>query len=200
MSRIIRGLALALAVLLATVSRAGVAIGDEHALSLNEAIAMALQKNEGLSIEREALGAATAAVSGARGAYDPTLGLDGAWQRSRPPVNSWSSGAPAGLLGPEYESKEVGATLRQLLPTGGALAVRARGGGGAAWSSTACARRGGCGRSRLRCRRFRMRRSAKPRAAAVSILPPVVLRRPPPAPRASSPCFTTSRTRRKSRR
>jgi outer membrane protein TolC len=139
-----RGGVLVLAVLIATASRIGSAAGAERPLSLNEAIAMALQKNESLSIEREALSAATAAVSGARGAYDPTLGLDGTWQRSRPPVNSPISGAPAGLLGPEYESKEVGATIRQLLPTGGALALRARGGrettdGGLPWLSPAYA-------------------------------------------------------------
>jgi len=41
------------------------AAGAEHRLTLDEAIRLALQRNEGLLIERESLAAARAAVSGA---------------------------------------------------------------------------------------------------------------------------------------
>src|SRR5262245_24078806 len=100
----------------------------DRALTLNEAIAMALEKNEGLLIERESMRAADAAVRGARGAYDPSLGVDGTWGRSREPINSSFSGAPAGQFAPESRSSEVAVTIRQLLPTGGALSLRGSGG------------------------------------------------------------------------
>jgi outer membrane protein TolC len=100
----------------------------DRPLTLNEAIAMALEKNEGLAIERESMRAANAALSGARGAYDPSLSVDGSWGRSREPINSSFSGAPAGEFAPESKSSEVGVTIRQLLPTGGALSLRGSGG------------------------------------------------------------------------
>jgi outer membrane protein TolC len=103
------------------------AIGADHRLTLDEAINLALQRNEGLLIERESLGAAKAAVSGAKGAYDPLLELDGAWSRSTEPVNSSFSGSSPNQIGPEFESTEAGLAIQQLLPTGGALSLRARG-------------------------------------------------------------------------
>jgi outer membrane protein TolC len=105
----------------------GTAIGADHRLTLDEAIDLALQRNEGLLIERESLGAAKAAVSGAKGAYDPFLELDGAWSRSTEPVNSSFSGTSPAQIAPEFESAEAGLAIRQLLPTGGALSLRARG-------------------------------------------------------------------------
>src|SRR2546426_160194 len=77
--------------------------------------------------ERESLAAAKAAVTGAKGAYDPVLGLDGAWAKNSEPVNSSLSGTSPGQLGPELKSAEAGVALQQLLPTGGALSLRARG-------------------------------------------------------------------------
>jgi len=55
----------ALALLLAPGSSASAA--GEHGLTLNDAIRMALQRNEGLVIERESMAAARAAVTGAKG-------------------------------------------------------------------------------------------------------------------------------------
>jgi outer membrane protein TolC len=66
-------------------------------------------------------------VSGARGAYDPTLLLDGGWSTSREPLNSSFSGAPAGLAAPELRAREAGVSIRQLLPSGGALVLQGRG-------------------------------------------------------------------------
>ena len=94
-------------------------------LTLQEAVARALEKNEGIRIERLGLDAAESAVTGAQGAYDPVLGLDAGWRRLTVPVNSAFSGAPAGELAPTDEVAEAGASLVQLLPTGGAIAVRA---------------------------------------------------------------------------
>ncbi len=116
----------ALALQLALGFLAGTAAA-EHRLTLDEAIRLALQRNEGLLIERESLAAAKAAVSGAKGAYDPVLGLDGALSRTSEPVNSSVSGTSPSQLGPELKTAEGGLALQQLLPTGGALSLRARG-------------------------------------------------------------------------
>jgi outer membrane protein TolC len=105
----------------------GAATGAEPSLTLNEAIRLALQKSDALLIERESLEAATSAVSGAHGAYDPQLDVDGSWSQSRQPANSSFSGAPLGQLAPEVKSTGAGVQLHQLLPTGGALSLRARG-------------------------------------------------------------------------
>lgn len=101
---------------------------DVHSLSLDEAIARALEKNEEIVIDRRAAAAAAAAETGARGAYDPLLGLDAGWRETTEPVNSAFSGAPEGELAPTDEVTDAGATLTQLLPTGGEVLVRARGG------------------------------------------------------------------------
>ena len=97
------------------------AAAQERRLSLEEAVRMALEKNEGLMIERESAIAAAAAVSGAKGAYDPLLEAEGAWSKSKQPLNSVFSGADP--LGPEDEASEALIAIRQLLPTGGRLSV-----------------------------------------------------------------------------
>ncbi len=117
---------LAIGLLLAFVSSAnGVAGAAEHPLTLEEAIARALEKNESIAIERQSLTAAEAAVTGARGAYDPVLELQSGWRRATDPVNSAFSGAPAGQEAPTAEVAEAGATVRQLLRWGGTLSLRA---------------------------------------------------------------------------
>ena len=98
----------------------------EHPLSLDQAIDMALRKNEGLVIERESLAAARGAMTRAKGAYDPLLQLDGAWSKTSEPL-TYPGGTSTSQIGPELESAEGGAALRQLLPTGGSLSLRARG-------------------------------------------------------------------------
>ncbi|HYH44087.1 MAG TPA: TolC family protein [Thermoanaerobaculia bacterium] len=96
----------------------------ERPITLTEAVALALANNEDILVERESLVAAEAAVSGAQGAYDPLLQLDGGWRQSSLPVNSAFSGAPPGRLAPTVESTEANAGVSQLLPTGGVVAVR----------------------------------------------------------------------------
>lgn len=112
-----------LAALLGLVTSAAGA-AQEHALSLEEAIARGLQRNEGILIERESLAVARAAASGAEGAYDPRLAVEGGWRRVSQPVNSAFSGAPAGAASPTVEAAEVSAAVSRLLPTGGTVSLR----------------------------------------------------------------------------
>jgi len=121
------GKVLALALLLAAALPRSAAPAPEEPLTLDQAIRLALQKNEGLLIERESLAAARSAVTAAKGAYDPLLTLDGGWRKSTEPTNSSFSGAPTGRLAPETEATEANAALQQLLPTGGLVSLRARG-------------------------------------------------------------------------
>ena len=118
---------LAVTALLALALRAEVATAAEHRLTLDEAVRLALQRNEGLLIERESLAASKAAVTGANGAYDPLVELNGGWSRSTEPVNSSFSGTSPAEIGPKFESAEAGLSIQQLLPTGGALSLRASG-------------------------------------------------------------------------
>ena len=59
---------------------AGVALAGpasaERTLTLEEAIALALEKNEGIFIARESAAAAQASASGARGVYNPLFDLE----------------------------------------------------------------------------------------------------------------------------
>jgi len=104
---------------------AGAAAAAERALTLEEAVAFALEKNEGIIVERQSLVSAQAAVDGARGAYDPILEVDGSIRRVTEPTNSAFSGAPQGQASPTSETAQAGASIRQLLPTGGSVSFRA---------------------------------------------------------------------------
>jgi len=97
----------------------------ERPLTREEATALALEKNEGILIERESLASAEFAVTGAKGAYDPFLELQGGWLRARPPVNSAFSGAPEDEAAPVGEVADALAGVTQLLSTGGEVSVRA---------------------------------------------------------------------------
>src|SRR5882762_2767408 len=98
-------------------------IAAERPLTLDEAVVMVLEKNEGIVIERESLAAARAAVTGARGAYDPVFEASTDWRRATQPVNSAFSGAPAGQAAPTHESAGADASVRQLLPSGGSVSL-----------------------------------------------------------------------------
>lgn len=116
----------ALGALLVPVTK-GTALGAELALTLDEAVARALEKNTTIRVEREGLGAAEAAVKGSRGIYDPLLTLEGGWGPVREPVNSSFSGAPVGAAAPTFEATQATLSVQQLLPTGGTLSVHAAG-------------------------------------------------------------------------
>ena len=98
----------------------------EERLRLDDAIALALQKSEALMIERESVAAATASVRAAEGAYDQVLELEGAWQRSKNPAAIFP-GVATPLNVPDDRSSGLSLGVRQLLPTGGALSLRALG-------------------------------------------------------------------------
>jgi len=111
---------LALAILLAPgMAPAQAGTGGERPLTLDEAIVMALRRSEGIIIEREALDAASAAVTGSRGAYDPVLAVSGSYETATEPVNSPFSGAPSARPAPTLDSTGAGVSLTQFLPTGG---------------------------------------------------------------------------------
>lgn len=96
----------------------------ERSITLAEAVALALENNEGIRIERALLESAEAGVVGAQGAYDPLLQVDGGWRQSRLPVNSSFSGAPLGRLAPTTETTSANASVSRLLPTGGTAQLR----------------------------------------------------------------------------
>lgn len=98
----------------------------EHPLALSEAVRLALQKNENLVIERESVAAAEGFVRESKGAYDPVLGLDGGWLQTTEPLRTFT-GTGSVQVAPEFESFDAGLGLRQELPTGGELSLRARG-------------------------------------------------------------------------
>lgn len=114
--------ATAMAIALAGVTAAA---GAERVLTLDEAIRFALEKNESIFISRESAASAEAAVSGARGVYNPVLDLGGFWRQTKQPVNSAFSGAPAGAGAPTTESVEGSAVISQYLPSGGTVSARA---------------------------------------------------------------------------
>jgi outer membrane protein len=105
---------------------AGTVRGADHPLTLTEAIQRAIENNNEILIGKESLAAATAAVSGAKGAYDPRLEVAGGWQRSSAPVNSSFSGAPEGEFAPTNKAADGSVSIRQLLPTGGLVSVGGR--------------------------------------------------------------------------
>jgi len=103
---------------LAAVSAVAAADRPEHPLTLEEAIRMALQKNEAIVIERENLESAKAIETGTLGAYDPVFSAYGSWSRATLPVNSAFSGAPSGEDSPTTESTGAAASLSQYVATG----------------------------------------------------------------------------------
>jgi hypothetical protein len=112
----------ALLLILLTGPVAGAA--TEHRLTLEEAVALAVDNHEGILVERAAVAAADAAIDGARGAYDPAVELAARWGEATEPVTTTFPGAPLGQLAASRETTDAGIAVRQLLPTGGALSLR----------------------------------------------------------------------------
>jgi outer membrane protein TolC len=103
------------------------AVTAELTLTLDQAVARALEKNEDIVVERTSLDSAQAAVTGAQGAYDPLLQVSAGWERAANPVNSAFSGAPAGQLAPTNDTADASGSLQQLLPSGATVTLRAAG-------------------------------------------------------------------------
>jgi outer membrane protein TolC len=92
-------------------------------LTLDDAIAMALAKNPDLIVERESLHIADAGILRAEAAYEPSLRGEARLRERTDPANSILSGAPRGELAPTVRTLQTSASLVQLLPTGGTIAV-----------------------------------------------------------------------------
>jgi outer membrane protein len=111
-----------LATFILATSFAGHAAETER-LSLDDAIARALQKNGDIRVERDNLFIAAATVARAEAAYEPTVRGDARLRGRTDPVNSILSGAPRGELAPTTHSLQSSATLQQLLPTGASVSL-----------------------------------------------------------------------------
>jgi outer membrane protein len=96
---------------------------QDASLTLDDAIAMALDKNTDIVIERESLAIADATVLRANAAYEPSLRGEARFRDRTDPVNSILSGAPAGEVAPNTRSFLSSASLIQLLPTGASVSV-----------------------------------------------------------------------------
>ena len=119
-----RGLAWSVSVLAAI---AGPAEAAERSLSLHEAIERAVERNDQLARDRETMEAAGASAGATRGKYDPVFELNSSWGRSSQPTNQAFAVTPTLPLAYENKAADAGMTLRQLLPVGGTLSLRALG-------------------------------------------------------------------------
>jgi len=94
-----------------------------RAIGVAEAVAMALEKNENIYVQREQLLSAGEAVNGAKGAYDPFLEAAAGWREATQPLNSAFSITPDGEPAPTTTDANFAASISQLLPTGGAVTL-----------------------------------------------------------------------------
>ena len=92
-------------------------------LSLFDATKQALEKNHDIAIVRDSFQIAGASLKRADGSYDPTFRLDARYRDHTDPVNSIFSGAVTPDLGPNYHDATGAASVSQLLPTGGSMAL-----------------------------------------------------------------------------
>ncbi len=96
-------------------------------LTLADATARALARNNDIALERESFRIADASILRADGSYDPTFRLDARYRNHTDPANSLLSGAPYGEISPSSEGVSGAAGIGALLPTGGTVAVSAYG-------------------------------------------------------------------------
>jgi outer membrane protein TolC len=92
-------------------------------LSLDDAIALALERNGDIVVERDSLVIADAGLKRAESAYEPTLRGEARFRDRTDPINSILSGAPEGELAPHVRSVLTSASLMRLLPTGASVSV-----------------------------------------------------------------------------
>ena len=96
-------------------------------LTLIDATARALARNNDIALERESFRIADASLLRADGSYDPTFRLDARYRNHTDPANSLLSGAPFGEISPSSEGVAGSAGIGALLPTGGTVNVSAYG-------------------------------------------------------------------------
>ena len=94
-------------------------------LTLADATARALERNNDIALERESFRIADASILRADGSYDPTFRLDARYRNHTDPANSLLSGAPYGEIVPSAEGVTAAAGVGALLPTGGTVSVSA---------------------------------------------------------------------------
>ena len=104
--------------LVLSIGLAALAAVRVEALTLQEAIALALERHPEIEVEVAAREIAQAAVDRAEAAYEPVLRADARLRERTDPVNSILSGAPAGELGPTLRTAGATASFGGLLPTG----------------------------------------------------------------------------------
>src|SRR5262245_18885033 len=92
-------------------------------IGLADATARALEKNHAIRIEREAVTAADARMTTARGAYDPQLNITIGATHHVDPVTRLFSGAPAGDVAPTINDFTSRASITQLLKSGAVATI-----------------------------------------------------------------------------
>jgi outer membrane protein len=102
---------------------ASVTTRNEVPLSLSEATRRALARNHDIALERESFKIAALSLDRAAGAYDPSFHLEARYRDHTDPVNSVLSGALPGQDAPRQKGVFGSASLTQLLPTGGSVAL-----------------------------------------------------------------------------
>jgi HAE1 family hydrophobic/amphiphilic exporter-1 len=81
-----------------TLERVGVDMGEQRALSVREAIELALSNNKDIEIARENVRAAEFDLTAARGVYDPRFTTNSYYERTETPAASFLSGTSTGSV------------------------------------------------------------------------------------------------------
>ncbi|HVF67016.1 MAG TPA: TolC family protein, partial [Pyrinomonadaceae bacterium] len=81
-----------------TLERVGVDMGEQRALSVREAIELALSNNKDIEVARENVRAAEFDLRAARGVYDPRFTTNSYYERTETPAASFLSGTSTGSV------------------------------------------------------------------------------------------------------
>jgi outer membrane protein TolC len=81
-----------------TLERVGVDMGEQRALSVREAIELALSNNKDIEVARENVRAAEFDLTASRGVYDPRFTTNSYYERTETPAASFLSGTSAGSV------------------------------------------------------------------------------------------------------
>lgn len=104
-------------------SRAAASAGTPATLSLREAIALALERNRDLAVQRASVDVAAAAVLRAESAYDPVFRAESHYRWQQPPSTSIFSGAPPGEIAPSHREILALASFSRLFASGATASV-----------------------------------------------------------------------------
>lgn len=96
---------------------------SQPTLGLQEAIALALERNRELAVERASVDMAAAAVLRAEGAYDPVFRAESRYRWQKLPSTWIFSGAPAGELAPSTGEMLGLASFSRLFATGATASI-----------------------------------------------------------------------------